>query len=173
VGDELLLKDGSKLFLTSWVDVNPLIGKGLLKVDPAGKEVFHVSIMRVTRVKRKSMGYFESDTQLFDKIVYLHSKAFRVYEIYDLKDGTYLLTSFEGPLVIRINGDLESPFIDQREDLLVISAPEVRRMFLDAMEFVKRNRDLKCRKEISVSGCIDAIMTAKFRKLLAAKRNAR
>lgn len=142
----------------------PNLQFGLRKTDAAGKELFHALIVYTTPTKK-------------DAWVARYHKAPVVFKVrtrslfprvYDLRDGTYLLIGYREPVVIRYYGNLQSPFLDTSDEILVVDVPAMDRVVGEEREAIKAAGDPK--KDDEFWSLFDRRVTARVKAMIAAKR---
>lgn len=137
--DHISLADGTRIAIDSNSAVNRCsipYNYYLKRQDASGKQI--AAKMVITLRPDRSPYPYWSDCELgnhSEDVIRIHGRALTPSR-FDLEDGTWLLddTGFARlglgpPSVIRFRGFLESPYLQQRRDLLVVDNDEIHRLF--------------------------------------------
>lgn len=143
---------------------------GLRKTDSAGNELFNVSIF--FSPKDDSKQRFPRGPWLEEgpDAVFTRTRALFPNRVYDLKDGTYLLTASDEPVVIRYHGNLQSPFLDANDELLVLDLAQAKPMIIELIERAEAVAGRRHSRAEEFWDAFEALLTERIRAMIAAKR---
>jgi hypothetical protein len=152
------------------LDPWPHLHYGLRKADRTGNELFHVVILYTPRDNSKRR-FPRNDAEGGSPEIFVRARALFPI-VYDLGDGTYVLTGMDEPLVIRYYGNLQSPFLDQSDEVLVMDVDTFEAMTAELLaEMVAANLTDPGYHGLEVFwNEFDERLTARVRALIAARR---
>jgi hypothetical protein len=152
------------------LDPWPHLHYGLRKTDHEGRELFHVAILYTPRDNSKRR-HPRNDAEGGSSEIFVRTRALFPI-VHDLKDGTYVLTGMDEPLVIRYHGNFQSPFLDRSDEVLVMDVDTFEAMTAELLaEMVAANLTDPGYHGLEVFwNEFDERLTARVRALIAAKR---
>jgi hypothetical protein len=165
---KLVLEDSSLQMAT--LNLWPHLNYSLRKADRTGKELFHVVILYTPRDNSKRR-LPRNDAEGGPSEIFVRTRALFPI-VYDLGDGTYMLTGMDEPVVIRYYGNLQSPFLDQSDEVLVMDVDTFEAMtaeLLAEMEAANLPDSSYQDRELFFDE-FDERLTKRVRALIAAKR---
>jgi len=140
----------------------------LRKTDQAGKEIFNVMILYTPQDNSRRRFRRGPWREEGPEEVFVRTRAF-LPTVYDLKDGTYLLTGSEEPVVIRYYGNLQSPYLDASDELLVLDLAQAEPMITETIERAEAVVGYSSRAE-EFWDVFEVLLTERVRALITAKR---
>lgn len=122
----LPLSDGT--WVVTHVKRPVTFGSSIQKLDSTGRIIMDKFFVRSTREKRLFQGRIESDYADYKRDRYYRSDTFLsgpALGFYPLGDGTYLAGSFNLPLVLRVDQNLNAPFLKGHPELIILDADDI------------------------------------------------
>ncbi len=152
------------------LDLWPHLNYGLHKIDSTGRELFNLIILYTPRDSSKKR-LRRNDAEGGPSEIFMRTRALFPI-VYDLGDGTYMLTGMDESLVIRYYGNLQSPFLDESDEVLVVDVdtfePIVEEVLAEMEAANLPETGYEDRREFWDN--FDERLTERVRAMIAAKR---